>query len=108
MSLVQYLVVRNDLKMGKGKIAAQCGHASILSFLKSQERKYGNDAQDWLNEGMKKIVVKVDSEKDLLLLFEKVKRFFPAALVSDAGHTQVEAGTKTCIGIGPAKESELQ
>jgi len=104
----QVLVVRNDLKMGKGKIAAQCSHASIAAFLKSQERKWGNEYEAWLSEGMQKIVVKVESEKELLQLFEQVKNKFPAALIIDAGHTQVNPNTKTCIGIGPASENDLK
>lgn len=104
----QVLVVRTDLKMGKGKCCAQVAHASIAAFLKSQERKWGSDYQEWLDEGMQKIVVKVESEKELLQLFEQVKNKFPAALIADAGHTQITPGSKTCIGIGPAKESELK
>lgn len=108
MTYTQVLVVRKDLKMQTGKIAAQCCHASIAAFLKSQERKWGNEYQEWLDEGMQKIVVKVDSEKDLLQLFEQVKSKFPTALITDAGHTQIAAGSKTCIGIGPANENDLK
>jgi PTH2 family peptidyl-tRNA hydrolase len=104
----QVIVVRNDLKMGKGKMCAQSAHASIAAFLKSQERKWGSDYQEWLDEGMQKIVVKVQSERELLELFEQVKNKFPTALITDAGHTQISPGTKTCIGIGPSKESELK
>lgn len=104
----QVIVVRTDLDMKKGKIAAQSAHASIAAFLKSQERKWGSGYQEWLDEGMQKIVVKVTSEKELLQLFEEVKNKFPTALISDAGHTQIAAGSKTCIGIGPAKESDLK
>lgn len=89
-------------------MCAQCAHASIASFLKSQERKWGSSSQEWLDEGMQKIVLKVDSEKELLELFELVKPRFPTSLITDAGHTQVSPGTKTCIGIGPAKEMELK
>ena len=99
-------IARNDLKMGKGKLAAQCGHAFIETFLKAQ-RKTPEAVEEWLASGQQKVVVKVDSEKELLALFEELKRHFPAALVIDAGHTQVEPGTKTCMGVGPAKESEL-
>ena len=107
MELQQALVVRTDLKMDKGKIAAQCSHASLSAFLKAQQSKYGNWAEDWLAQGMKKIVLKVSSEKELLELFEQTKKHFPAALIADAGHTQIAAGSKTCIGIGPAPENEL-
>ncbi len=104
----QVIVVRKDLKMQTGKIAAQAAHASIAAFLKSQERKWGNEYQEWLDEGMQKIVCKVDSEKELLQLFEQVKSKFPTALITDAGHTQIAAGSKTCIGIGPANENNLK
>ena len=104
----QVLVVRKDLGMKPGKMCAQSAHASISAFLKSQERKWGSAYQEWLDEGMQKIVVKVQSEKELLQLFEEVKNKFPSALIMDAGHTQVSPGSKTCIGIGPAKESELK
>ncbi len=104
----QVIAVRTDLKMGKGKLAAQCCHASIASFLKAQQTRYSDWAQDWLNEGMQKVVVKVSSEKELLELFEQVKKQFPAALIQDAGHTQIASGSKTCIGIGPAPEIELK
>lgn len=108
MPYTQVLVVRTDLDMKKGKIAAQCSHASIAAFLKAQERKWGSDWQEWLDEGMQKIVVKVANEKELLQLFEQVKNKFPTALITDAGHTQIAPGSKTCIGIGPAKENELK
>ena len=108
MSYTQVIVVRTDLDMKKGKIAAQCAHASIAAFIKAHESKWRGEYQEWLDEGMQKIVVKVQSEKELLQLFEQVKSKFPAALITDAGHTQIAPGSKTCIGIGPAKESELQ
>lgn len=108
MPHTQVLVVRKDLGMKPGKIAAQAAHASIAAFLKSQERKWGSSWEEWLDEGMQKIVLKVQSEKELLQLFEQVKNKFPAALITDAGHTQVSPNTKTCIGIGPANENELK
>lgn len=108
MPYTQVLVVRKDLKMGAGKVAAQCSHASISAFLKSQERKWGSSWEEWLDEGMQKIVLKVQSEKELLQLFEQVKNKFPTALIMDAGHTQIAPNTKTCIGIGPANENELK
>lgn len=108
MPYTQVLVVRKDLGMKPGKIAAQAAHASIAAFLKSQERKWGNEYEEWLNEGMQKIVCKVESEKELLQLFEQVKSKFPTALITDAGHTQIAPGSKTCIGIGPASENDLK
>lgn len=104
MTLKQVLVVRTDLGMGKGKIAAQCAHGSIAAYLKA-------DAQtqdEWVDAGMPKIVLKVSSEKELATLFQKAKKAgLPAALITDAGHTQIAPGTKTVVGMGPANEDEL-
>ena len=102
----QVIVARTDLKMGKGKIAAQCCHASIEAFRKTV-KKNPDEAQAWLDEGQAKIVLKIESEKELIELFMQVKNLIPASLITDAGHTQIEPGTKTCLGIGPAKETEI-
>lgn len=106
MTYKQVIIVRNDLKMSKGKLCAQCGHAVIESFLKAK-KKTPDAVEEWLNEGQEKIVLKVDSEKELLELFEKMKKLFPSSLIRDAGRTELQAGTKTCVGAGPAKEIEL-
>lgn len=102
MAYKQVIVVRSDLKMGKGKIAAQAGHAAILASEKSPHKK------QWMMEGQKKSVVKVDSEKELIAILQKAKDYgLPTALVEDAGHTQIEPGTRTCVGIGPALEADI-
>ncbi|HLD76036.1 MAG TPA: peptidyl-tRNA hydrolase Pth2 [Candidatus Norongarragalinales archaeon] len=104
MAFKQALIVRTDLGMGKGKIAAQCAHGSIAAYLKADER----DAQAWADSGMEKVVLKVAGEKELVLIFEKAKKAgLPAALIRDAGHTQVPSGSKTVVGIGPASENAL-
>ena len=61
--------------------------------------------QQWEGEGQKKIVLKVGSEAELFALFEAMKREIPCALIHDAGKTQLEPGTATCFGAGPAEES---
>jgi PTH2 family peptidyl-tRNA hydrolase len=101
----QVIVVRTDLEMGKGKIAAQVGHACVLGAENVRRSNH-----DWFDEwwkGQEKIVVKVTSLKEL----ENVKKHaidlnLPWSEVTDAGHTQIEPGTTTCISIGPAP-SEL-
>ena len=102
----QAIIIRADLKMGKGKIAAQCSHAAIEAYEKAMQ-KDGAVVLEWKGHGMPKIVLKVNSEKELLTLFEQAKRIVPAALIKDAGKTQVEPGTATCIALGPADEAEI-
>ena len=102
----QAIIVRTDIKMGKGKTAAQVAHASIDAYLDTA-RKQPAWASGWLAEGQKKVVLKVDSEKALFLLFEGIKHTIPSKLITDAGRTQLEEGTRTCLGVGPAPEPEI-
>lgn len=90
--------------MGKGKIASQSAHASLASFLKSDDLA----KNIWLREGMKKIVLKVRNEKEILELYKKAKKDkISCELIKDKGLTQVEAGSITALGIGPADEKKI-
>jgi len=103
-SYKQLILVRHDLKLPKGKLAAQAAHASVEATLKSDK----DMIKRWRAEGMAKIVLKVNDEKALLLELQKGKDAgLTTALITDAGHTVVEPGTRTCGAIGPAKASEL-
>jgi peptidyl-tRNA hydrolase, PTH2 family len=100
----QALIIRTDLKMNKGKMASQCAHASISAFLKAREE----DRQEWISGGMKKIVLKVSSEGDIESLFKSArKERLPAEIIVDAGLTQIEPGTVTALGIGPADDDKV-
>ncbi len=103
MGLKQAIVVRNDLGMGKGKIAAQASHASVDVL----EKVRPEVLEEWKQQGMKKIVLKVGSKKELLELFEQLKKLLTTALIKDAGKTEISPGEPTCIAIGPAEEIEL-
>lgn len=103
----QVLVVRADLQMGKGKLAAQASHASLDAFRKA-ERENEDDTKEWLRSGMPKVAVKVNGEKELKEVFQAAKDAdLPAALICDAGRTQLEPGTYTCVGIGPAQSEKI-
>lgn len=102
----QVIILRTDLNMGKGKLVAQGAHASLEAFMKTQ-KQHPDWAELWHKEGMKKIVLKVESERALIDIFHEMKSIIPAAMITDAGHTQVEPGTKTAVGIGPAPEADL-
>jgi peptidyl-tRNA hydrolase, PTH2 family len=104
MGLKQAIIIRNDLGMGKGKMAGQTAHASVSAYTLTRARKK-EDAREWEEEGQKKIVLKVGSEEELLALYDRMKREMPCALIRDAGRTQLEPGTITCFGAGPAEES---
>ncbi len=101
------IVFRADLKMGKGEIAAQAGHAAVSS---AEEARIHNRTwwEAWRYEGQRKIAVKVKDEKELLELESAVKDLgFPNALIVDRGLTQVPEGTITCLGIGPVPNDKI-
>ena len=95
------LVVRNDLGMGKGKVAAQCSHAAVQCYIEGQ-KKQKSVVQQWTMFGQPKVVVKVNSEEELRNLYLQVKSLdLICCIIKDAGRTQLPAGTSTVLGIGP-------
>lgn len=103
-NLKQAIVVRHDLNMPRGKLAAQVSHASVEAALKSDKAIV--DA--WQKQGMKKIVLRAESLDELLELKKKAStNSLKSALIKDAGHTVLEPGTVTCLGIGPDSEDRI-
>uniref|UniRef100_A0A1B0DDZ0 peptidyl-tRNA hydrolase n=1 Tax=Phlebotomus papatasi TaxID=29031 RepID=A0A1B0DDZ0_PHLPP len=101
------LVVRNDLKMGKGKIAAQCGHAAVGAF-QTAIRRIPSIVRRWENSGCAKIAVKVESEEELMQIRRKADTLrLNTCLIRDAGRTQIEPNSKTVLAIGPAACQEV-
>ena len=98
----QVIVFRSDLKLSKGKIAAQAGHAAV-SAAEEAHKRHRVWWEAWLFEGQRKIAVKVKSEKQLLELERQAKELaLPNALIVDRGLTEIPPDTVTCLGIGPA------
>jgi PTH2 family peptidyl-tRNA hydrolase len=102
----QVIVTRSDLKLGKGKLAAHVAHASLEGYKKAKARDPELVIQ-WEEEGQKKIVVKVNDEKELLELYERAKGAIPCALIRDAGLTQIAPGTITCLVLGPWRDEGI-
>ena len=103
----QVIVVRSDLAMGKGKIAAQAGHAAV-SAAEEARKRHPKWWGAWLDEGQCKIAVKVKGEKELLKIEKEAKEWgLPVALIVDRGLTQLPPGTVTCIGVGPAPADKV-
>lgn len=100
----QAIIIRTDLKMEKGKIASQCAHASVAAFIKSEKKK----SEQWLSGGMKKIVLKVSSKKDLHDIYKKANADgMKAVIITDAGLTQLKKPEKTAVGIGPDDDNKI-
>ena len=102
----QAIVIRKDLNMGKGKAAAQAAHAScsvVFDILNSGNERWRGWLAAWLEQGQKKVVLRVNSREELEGLYdEAVRSGLPAAIVEDAGLTQLPPGTVTAVAIGPA------
>ncbi|EDO41127.1 predicted protein [Nematostella vectensis] len=95
------LVVRQDLGMGKGKVAAQCCHAAVglcRQLLKNNPKVL----RMWENAAQPKVVVKAPDEDALVSLSKKARSLgLETCLIRDAGRTQIAPGSKTVLGVGP-------
>jgi PTH2 family peptidyl-tRNA hydrolase len=99
------IVVRSDLEMGKGKIAAQVAHAAVAAALGEQGSP---DFRRWLSFGQPKVVLRVTGAEALAAVCrDAVAAGLPLHAVRDAGRTQVDPGTPTCAAIGPAPADRI-
>ena len=104
MALKQVILIRKDLKLPKGKLAAQAAHASVRAVLKSDKRKVAK----WDAQGAKKIVLKVNDLRELKKYLIKAKTAkLKTAVITDAGFTVIAPGTTTCMAIGPDEEDKI-
>lgn len=101
------LCVNMELKMGKGKIGAQCGHATLGAYRLS--RKYcPTGLLGWETYGQAKIALKVEEEIEFYEILEKAKLAgIVCYIVEDAGRTQIAAGSRTVLALGPAPATIL-
>lgn len=98
------LVVRTDLGMTKGKIAAQCSHATLACYKYFMSKAPNSPIlKRWERGGQAKIALQVKSEDELLLLqAQAVSLGLCARVIRDAGRTQIASGSLTVLGIlGP-------
>lgn len=101
------LVVRNDLRMGKGKIAAQCGHAAVGTY-QSAIKRSPQLVRAWESSGCAKVAVRVENETELMSILRRARdASLTTCLIRDAGRTQIEPNSKTVLGIGPAPCREI-
>ncbi|KAK1727175.1 hypothetical protein CaCOL14_000833 [Colletotrichum acutatum] len=107
------LVVRTDLGMTKGKMAAQASHATLACY-KSLSKTAAKDPSSpaakilsrWENLGQAKIAVQIKNQDEMLELMGKARSLgVTSEVIADAGRTQIEAGSLTVLGVGPAPRS---
>ena len=103
----QVIILRTDLKMGKGKLVAQGAHAAVNAAQVSEANHY-EVLLRWLRGGYKKVVLKVSSEEELLDYFLKgLDAGLPTIIVRDAGLTQLAPETPTAVAIGPGSAKKI-
>jgi PTH2 family peptidyl-tRNA hydrolase len=101
------VVLRGELRLTAGKAAVQAAHAAVM-LVRLAEKRDPESLEQWLAQGQKKIALVVPTLTDLESLERAARsRGVPAVWVEDAGFTEVPPGTRTCLGLGPAPDSEL-
>ncbi len=99
--------MRVDVKMGRGKIAAQVAHG-VIDCYKEAMKMRKEVVELWEQEGMAKIVVQINSEQELIKVVDNAKsNGVPGSIIADAGRTEVSPGTITVGAIGPGLKSEI-
>ncbi|KAJ1919949.1 hypothetical protein IWQ60_007111 [Tieghemiomyces parasiticus] len=95
------LVIQKDLGMTKGKVAAQCCHATLGCY-KRARRQNPRALRAWEYAGQAKITLKGESEEAMQELQACAESLgLTTYFVQDAGRTQIAAGSRTVLGIGP-------
>ncbi|KAJ5619671.1 hypothetical protein N7510_003655 [Penicillium lagena] len=98
------LVVRMDLGMTKGKIAAQCSHATLACYKYFLAHSPDSPIlHRWEQGGQAKIALQVKSEEELLVMQAQAMSLgLCARVIQDAGRTQIASGSRTVLGVlGP-------
>jgi PTH2 family peptidyl-tRNA hydrolase len=101
---VMYILVNSELKMEKGKIAAQVGHAVEMitnTVNKIVDNNYKDIYKKYLHNGCKKIVLKAKQEE-----LEKHINDKDSVYVIDAGRTQIPAGSLTVVAFLPSDKNK--
>lgn len=101
------LILRGELRLTAGKAAVQAAHAAVMLVLQAEKRDRST-LDRWLAQGQKKIALVVATLTELEAIERSARaRGILTVWVEDAGFTEVPPGTRTCLGLGPAPDTEL-
>lgn len=118
MSVKQVIVWRHDLACRAGKKMAQAGHAALADLSNTMRQHIDDEGNvsfkltpaqfEWYKTNFRKIVLRVDTEADLMTIYERAKELgLPVELIIDSGLTEWNVPTKTCIAIGPEEDAKI-
>lgn len=100
----QVIVIRKDLRASAGKMVAHGAHASLLAY---QCTSWWTRWR-WALEGQKKIVVRAETLGHFMEVASRAEAAgLPYSVVKDAGRTTFSEPTLTAIGIGPARDEDV-
>lgn len=103
----QVVVVRGDLRMSPGKLAAQVAHGAVAAAERVRKKKL-QVFKEWLKEGQKKVVLRGGRESELRELQQQAKELgIETELITDAGLTELPPGTVTVLALGPDLSENL-
>ena len=102
----QVIIVRGDLGMGRGKAAAQVGHASLGAYKKAKKNS-PDVVATWEGGGEKKVVLRGTLKEILEFKGWADGADVTSYMVKDAGLTQLEPGTVTALALGPDTDEKL-
>ena len=109
----QVIVIRRDLRMRRGKEIAQGAHAAtawladlILQTMRANDVDHlalSPAEQAWLESSFRKVTVKVNSEEELIAVYQKaLDAGLVVHLITDRGLTEFGGvPTRTCLAVGP-------
>ena len=102
---VMYLIVNNDLSMGKGKICAQVGHAVQYIIDEYYNGTIGDKKsyQLWKENGNPKIIIKASQEE-----LNKLSKYKNTYTIIDAGRTQIAPNSMTVVVFFPTQRKNLE
>jgi peptidyl-tRNA hydrolase, PTH2 family len=105
MNYKQIILLRTDLDMSCGKKCVQVAHASMMACDKLAEIwDIQKGVDEWKHEGMRKVVLKVQSKEELDRFVNRAKDLcINSIYVVDYGLTQLEPNTTTAVGFLPFK-----
>jgi len=95
------ILIREDLKMSKGKVIAQCGHAIVNMMKHSNKQKQ----RKWIQNGEKIVTLKISKLNDIKEIVNEINSKIFTHIVVDAGRTEIEPNTETVCIIGPEEEN---